>query len=909
MQTDRPDPDALLAQVESETRKASRGKLKIFFGASPGVGKTYAMLQAARQQQALGADVLVGLVETHQRADTARLLEGLEQLPLRQVAHRNRNLHEFDLDAALKRQPQLILVDELAHTNAAGSRHPKRWQDVEELLGAGIDVYSTINVQHLESLNDVVGRITGARVWETVPDSLFDGADDVVLVDLPPDELLSRLKAGKVYLPQQAERAMQNFFRKGNLIALRELALRRTADRVDADVLAWRKEQAVKAVWPMRESLLVCLRPGVGAERLVRSAARLAGQLQVPWHALYVETPRLQRLPEAERARILKALHLAHTLGAQITNQAADDSADTIVAYAREHNLGKVLLGREQPRAWWWQRLRPGLAQRLLARAPDLDIMQLASAGVDGERPAPERNAERSGDSADAANPHHSLQGQGLRHYALSLASIVALSLAALPLHGVFDQVNIVMLYLLVVMFAAFKFGRNPAIAAAVLGVALFDFFFVAPRMNMAVSDLQYLITFGVMLAVATTTAHLTSTLRFQRDVARSRERRISSLYVMARELSAVLTAEQIETIAQNFVQQGFQAQAVLLQQGMQDKLAAPANVPANMPLDIAIAQWALDHNEAAGLGTDTLPSAPVLYLPLQAPMRTRGILAVQPRRQPWLPSPEQERLLQAGASLVAIAIERLHYTEVAQGALLQMESEQLRNKLLAAVSHDLRTPLTALVGLADTLTLSRNPPMSAEQTELAHAIREEALRTSALVHNLLEMARLQSGNITLHKEWQPLEEVAGTALQARASVLAAHHIQVQLPHDLPLLEFDAVLIERALCNLLENAAKYTPAGSTITLSAQAQEGYMHIRLCDNGPGVPQGKEKFVFEKFTRGQEESAIPGVGLGLAIVTAIVEAHKGRAWAEPRAGGGSCFIITLPLGTPPAMPVEAP
>lgn len=905
MQTDdhRPDPDALLAQVESENKKASRGRLKIFFGASPGVGKTYAMLQAARQQLSLGADVLVGLVETHQRADTASLLDGLEQLPLRQVAHRNRTLHEFDLDAALKRQPQLVLVDELAHTNAPGSRHPKRWQDVEELLGAGIDVYSTINVQHLESLNDVVGRITGARVWETVPDSIFDSADEVVLVDLPPDELLSRLKAGKVYLPQQADRAMQNFFRKGNLIALRELALRRTADRVDVDVLAWRKEQAVKAVWPMRESLLVCLRPAVGAERLVRSAARLAGQLQVPWHALYVETPRLQRLPEAERARILKALHLAHTLGAQITNQAADDSADTIVAYAREHNLGKVLLGREQPRAWWWQRLRPGLAQRLLARAPDLDIMQLASAGVDGERPA-----ERSGDAADAASPHHSLQGQGVRHYALALASIVAISLAALPLHGVFDQVNIVMLYLLAVMFAAFKFGRNPAIAAAVLGVALFDFFFVAPRMNMAVSDLQYLITFGVMLAVATTTAHLTSTLRFQRDVARSRERRISSLYVMARELSAVLTAEQIEAIAQNFVQQGFQAQAVLLQQGMQDKLAAPANVPANMPLDIAIAQWALDHNEAAGLGTDTLPSAPVLYLPLQAPMRTRGILAVQPRRQPWLPSPEQERLLQAGASLVAIAIERLHYTEVAQGALLQMESEQLRNKLLAAVSHDLRTPLTALVGLADTLVMAQTPSTSPEQAELAHAIREEALRTSAMVHNLLDMARLQSGNITLHKEWQPLEEVAGTALQARASVLAAHHIQVQLPHDLPLLEFDAVLIERALCNLLENAAKYTPAGSTITLSAKAQAGYMHISLCDNGPGVPQGKEKFVFEKFTRGQEESAIPGVGLGLAIVTAIAEAHKGRAWAEPRAGGGSCFIMTLPLGTPPPLPEEA-
>ncbi|MDO5652982.1 MAG: DUF4118 domain-containing protein [Brachymonas sp.] len=887
----RPDPDALLEQVEAEERKAARGKLKIFFGASPGVGKTYAMLQAARQQQTLGVDAVVGLVETHNRSETAGLLDGLERLPLRQMQHQGRSYAEFDLDAALQRRPQLLLVDELAHSNAPGSRHPKRWQDVEELLAEGIDIYTTINVQHLESLNDVVGRITGARVWETVPDHVFDAADEVVLVDLPPDELLARLKAGKVYVPQQAERAMQNFFRKGNLMALRELSLRRTADRVDEDVQAWRKEQSVGMVWPMRESLLVCIRPGSGAERLVRSAARLAVQLDVPWHALYVETPRLQRLPDAERRQALKALQLAQELGAQTANQMADDSVEAIIGYARNNNLGKVLIGREKARPWW-PRLRPNLGQRLLARAPDLDIVQLANAGVDGEKPA--------------STPQDKLPIQW-RRYGAAVLAVLAVTLLSSALHGILAQVNIVMLYLLATVLVAFRYGRNPAIVGSVLAVLAFDFFFVQPHLTFAVADLQYLLTFAVMLGVAVITAHLTSSLRLQRDAAHGRERRTRLLYQMARDLSAVLSVEQTEEAVRTFVQQGFQAEAVLLPLGMGDKLPPPPQTPQGVQLDMALAQWAIDHAAPAGLSTDTLPLAPVLYLPLKAPMRTRGILAIQPRQASWLPTPEQERLLQAGASLVAIALERLHYIEVAQQALLQMESEQLRNNLLAALSHDLRTPLTALVGLADALTLQQ-PRLQEPHAGLAQAIREEALRTTALVHNLLDMARLQAGTVKLHKEWQPLEEVVGTALRARAGMLAQHEVRVELPPDLPLVEFDAVLIERVLVNLLENAAKYTLAGSRITMGAHPQGKDMHIRVCDNGAGLPAGMEKRVFDKFTRGQEESAISGVGLGLSIVRAIVEAHKGRVWAERGEGGtGVCFVFTLPLGQPPAMPRE--
>ncbi len=899
---ERPNPDALLAQVHAEERQRTRGKLKVFFGASPGVGKTYAMLQAAQEQRAKGVDVVVGLVETHGRRDTARLLEGLEQLPLREVEYRGRVLKEFDLEVALARQPGLLLVDELAHTNVAGSRHPKRYQDVEELLDAGVDIYTTVNVQHLESLNDVVGRITGARVWETVPDSVFDSANAVVLVDLPPDELLARLQAGKVYIPHQAERAMQNFFRKGNLMALREMALRRTADRVDDDVQAWRRQQAVQTVWPMRESLLVCVRPGAGSERLVRSAARLAGQLQVPWHALYVETPRLQRLPETERTRVLRTLQLAQQLGAQTANRPGDDTVDVVADYAREHNLGKVLLGREQEgTGWWalWQRLRPGLAQRLLRRAPDLDVVQLATAGVDGERavPAAAGAAVPSGRSSQLPAAH--------LHAALGVTGV---TLLAYLLRNYLDQANIVMLFLLVVLFAAVRLGRNPAVLAAVLSVASFDFFFVNPIMSFSVSDVQYLLTFAVMLTVALITAHLTSGLRFQRDVAQGRERRAAALYEMARELSAAMSEDQIRDIAARFAQQSFQAQAVLLPLGLADKLQPPAQLPADMALDLGLAQWTLEHAEAAGLSTDTLPSSPLLYLPLVAPMRTRGVLALRPSHTPWLPTPEQQRLLQTAANLVAIALERVHYNEVAQQALLQMQSEQLRNNLLAAVSHDLRTPLTALVGLSDALEL-QGPPLSTGQHELVQAIRAEAQRTSSLVHNLLDMARLQSGAVTLRKEWQPVEEVIGTALKARSAALAQHQVQIDIPPELPLVEWDAVLMERALCNLLENAAKYTPEGSHIEIRARTEGDSLRLCVCDDGPGLPQGKEKAVFDKFTRGKDESAIPGVGLGLAIVRAVVEAHQGRVWAEPRAQGGSCFIMSLPLGTAPTVPEESP
>jgi two-component system sensor histidine kinase KdpD len=884
----RPDPDALLAELEAEHAKAQRGKLKIFFGASPGVGKTYAMLSAARLQTAQGVDLVVGVVETHGRAETVALTAGLEILPRREIEYRGHTLKEFDLDAALARKPALILMDELAHSNAPGSRHPKRWQDIEELLDAGIDVYSTVNVQHLDSLNDIVGGITGARIWETVPDKVFDSADEVVLVDLPPDELLQRLKEGKVYIPQQAERAMANFFRKGNLLALREISLRRTADRVDEDVLAYRRNQSVTTVWPTQESLLVCIGPGPGGEKLIRSAARVATQSEVPWHVVYVETPKLQRLPDADRAQTLKVLKLAQDAGARTAVLSGPDAAQTAIAYAREHNLSKVMVGRDK-RPFW----DLGFAYRLGRLAPDMDVIQVARSDVPGERP---RVAAPSQESAVAAR---------LGSYAIAVAAVIAVTVAATPLIEFLDLANIVMLFLLAVFFTAVKVGRGPALVSAFLSVAAFDFFFVPPRLSFAVSDVQYLITFAVMLIVALITGQLTAGLRFQVTVAKSREQRTKALYEMARELSAALADEQIAEIAQRFVAKGFNARATLLLLDLKDKLLPVGGISDPAP-DIGIAQWALDHNELAGMSTDTLPSAPMLYVPLRAPMRIRGVLAVQPLDLPWLLTPEQQRLLDTSATLVAIAIERVHYITVAQDALVHMESERLRNSLLSALSHDLRTPLTALAGLAESLSLA-GPSLPTAQAEIAQAIREEALRTSALVNNLLDMARLETGSVTLRREWQPLEEVIGVALQARASVLAQHAVRVDLPADLPLLELDAVLMERVFCNLLENAAKYTPEGSRIEISARRDGDRVEIVVADNGPGLPAGREEALFEKFARGHEESAVSGVGLGLAIVRAIVEVHMGTVRAENRPEGGARFVVSLPVGEPPSVPEE--
>jgi two-component system sensor histidine kinase KdpD len=902
----RPDPDALLAQLRVEDERARRGRLRIYFGASAGVGKTWAMLSAAQRERAAGRDVVVGVVETHGRSETAALIAGLEVLPLRELPHRGHTLAEFDLDAALARKPAVLLVDELAHSNAPGSRHAKRWQDVEELQAAGIEVWSALNVQHLESLNGTVGAITGVRVHETVPDTVLDGADEVVLVDVTPDELTSRLAAGKVYVPHQAERAAQNFFRKGNLIALREIALRRTAEHVEDDVRGWRIEQSGPRgtsgppAWNTSGAILACVGPHDGAAQTVRTAARLAGQLNVRWHAAYVETPRLQRLEAAQRDRILAALQLAETLGAETAVLTGVDVAAELAAQAQRLNCATLVVGRpEAARAWarWWP--APELRPRLAQHAPGVDIVEVARAEStrrlsrmrsDGRR----REAEPEDDDRPQAR---------WAAYAWAAASSIAVTLLATPLLGVLELANIVMLFLLGVVGVAMRFGRGPAAFAAMLNVAAFDFFFVPPRLSFSVSDVQYVVTFGVMLAVGLLVGQLTAGLRFAAGVSASRERRAQSLFELTRDLSAALESSQVVELGTAAVRGHFGGRAAVLVTDANDRLVMP--VDPEPGFDPSVADWAFRHGQPAGLATATLAAQPWHYVPLKAPMRVRGVLALEPAHPRWLLIPEQARQLDTLARQIAIALERVHYVDVAQRAVVEMESERLRNALLGAISHDVRTPLTALIALAE--SLHAMPDDSDERRRATRAIVAQAHQLHALVSNLLDMARLESGiaggTVNLRRDWQSVEEVVGAAIRAARPALGDMAVQTALAPDLPLVEFDAVLIERVLVNLLENAARY--GAPPVVVGARATDDAMVFSVRDHGPGLPpalRGREQMLFDKFTRGEVESATPGVGLGLAICKAVVSAHGGEITAANAADGGAEFTVTLPRRAPP-------
>lgn len=908
----RPDPDTLLAQLRAEEQRAQRGKLRIYFGASAGVGKTWAMLSAAQREHAAGRDVLIGVVETHGRSETAALLAGLDTLPLREVAYRGHKLAEFDLDAALACKPAVLLVDELAHTNAPGSRHAKRWQDVQELVAAGIEVWSALNVQHLESLNGTVGAITGVRVQETVPDTVLDEADEVVLVDVTPDELTSRLAAGKVYMPQQAERAAQNFFRKGNLIALREIALRRTAEHVEDDVRSWRVEQsgpqgnAGPPAWNTSGAILACVGPHEGAGQTVRTAARLAGQLNVRWHAAYVETPRLQRLDAKQRDSILAVLKLAEELGAETAVLTGVDIAGELAAQAQRLNCATLVVGRPEPATGWarW-RWSPELTHELARLAPAVDIVEVARA-ESSRRLAQVRPGVRRGDAEveDTDRPRARWPG-----YAWATASSIAITLLAMPLVGVLELANIVMLFLLGVVGVAMRFGRGPAAFAAMLNVVAFDFFFVPPRFSFTVNDAQYVVTFGVMLAVGLLVGQLTAGLRFAAGVSASRERRAQSLFELTRELSAALESAQVAALGTAAVEGHFGGHALVLVTDANDRLVMPDQPPSGF--DASVADWTFRQGQPAGLATSTLAAQPWHYVPLKAPMRVRGVLALEPAQPRWLLIPEQARQLATLARQIAIALERVHYVEVAQQAVVEMESERLRNALLGAISHDVRTPLTALIALAE--SLQALPDAGSEHRATARAIVAQAHQLHALVSNLLDMARLESGiaggAVNLRRDWQSVEEVVGSAIRAARPALGDMAVQTALPMDLPLVEFDAVLIERVLVNLLENAGKY--GAPPVIVGARVTDSTLVLSVRDHGSGLPaalHGREQTLFDKFTRGQAESATPGVGLGLAICKAVVSAHGGEITAANAVGGGGAeFTVTLPRRAPP-VPSEA-
>ena len=901
----RPDPDALLARVQREEARAKRGKLTVFFGATAGVGKTYSMLEAAQAQKAKGADVVVGYVEPHGRAETEALLEGLERVPFLEVSYRGKTLRDFDLDAALARKPQILLVDELAHSNPVEGeprpRHAKRWQDVEELLAAGIDVWTTVNVQHVESLNDIVSGITGVRMQETVPDAVFERADEVVLIDTPPDELLERLRAGKVYVPEQARHAVENFFRKGNLIALRELALRTTAERVDRAMEEYRAGAGIRATWAAGERVLVAIGPDEQGERLVRAGKRMASALHGHWIVAYVETPDLLRLSDEKRNQRIALLRLAESLGAEAVTLSGRTAGEALAQYARERNVTRIVIGR--PRRPLWRRLfRASTYGELLAGTEGIDLHVIAGA----DEKAVLRNAffARSRAYIDVKTEKRRWPA-----YAWGASAIALCTALGHWMTPAFELVNIAMIYLLAVALIAARFGRGPAVATSMLAVGTFDFFLVPPRLSFAVSDIQYLLTFAIMLVVALLISNLTASVRLQAAVAGHRERRTALLYAMSRELTATRGQENLARAAVRHVSEVFDSQVVVLLPA-DGRLAYPKTpaLPSSLRgADLAVAQWVQDHGEPAGLGTDTLPSAEALYLPLKGTQAVLGVLAVLPANPRRVLLPEQFHLLETFAAQIALALERAQLAERAERASIDAQTEGVRNALLASISHDLRTPLAVIAGASSSL-LEKGDALGAQsRAELAKSIYKQSQEMSQLVANVLEMTRLEAGGIAPSLEWHSLAEIVGAALARLREQLARHPVTVDIPRGLPMVRVDAGLMEQVFANLLENAAKYTPPGTPVHLSALTYGGELLVAVEDEGPGFPPGDVDALFGKFERGVPERAVGGVGLGLAICRAILELHGGRIWADRRLKGGAAFRFALPLGTPPEPPKE--
>jgi two-component system sensor histidine kinase KdpD len=885
----RPDPERLLRRIQKAESPRTRGRLRVFLGASAGVGKTYAMLEQARLRRAQGVDVVVGWVETHGRSETEALLTGLEILPVRAYEYRRTTLSEFDLDAALARKPQILLLDELAHTNAPGARHAKRWQDAEELLDAGIDVYTTVNIQHLENLNDIISQTTGVVIRETVPDRILDAAEEIELVDITPEDLLERMKEGKVYVPAQAERAMRGFFTRGNLIALRELALRRAAERVDAELRTYKDDQEIGQVWPVTERLLVCVSPSPAAARVVRSAARMAASLRAEWIVAYVERPGDPRESEGDRQRISGTFRLAEGLGAETVTLAGVDVSKELLAYARTRNVTKIVVGKPA-RPWWWYRFLGSAVDELVRGSDDIDVYVIRG-DKDGIRPP--------------LVPHLRRRSP-LRSYLWGILSVgVATGICRLMFHH-FAPANIIMVYLLEVVFVAAVFGRGPSLLASLLSVAAFDFFFVPPHLTFAVSDGEYFVTFGVMLIVTLLISTLAVRLREQAETHRRRQERTAALYKMSREFAQTRTIDEAVAGIERHWGEVFESEAWVFLPDAEGRLSQAGGITSAFPLDPkerAVAEWVHQHGQMAGLGTTTLSGAKVISVPLKTARGGVGVVCLFPEGGRAALTPEKLDLLEAFSNQTAVVIERALLAQEANEAKLRVEAERLRSLLLSSVSHDLRTPLAAITGAASSLLEAEGLLQTETRSELIQSILDEAERLNRLLGNLLSMTRIESGGVHIQKEWQPLEEVVGAALNHVEKVLHSRVVTVRIPDDLPLLQIDGVLMEQVLVNLLENAIKYTSEGTTIEVVAHLEEEHVVVQVADRGPGLPEGDEERIFEKFYRGAHAGDRGGVGLGLPICRGIVEAHGGKIWADNREGGGAAFSFTIPSGgTPP-------
>ena len=877
----RPSAEALLKQMGRE----GRGRLKVFLGAAPGVGKTYEMLVQARRRRLEGTDVAIGVVETHGRVETDLLTKGLEAVPKKRVLYKGRVLAEMDLDAILQRHPRLVLVDELAHTNAPGSRHPKRYLDVEELLAAGIDVYTTLNVQHLESLNDLVAKITHVRVRETVPDSILDRADDVELADLTPEDLLQRLKDGKVYLPEAAERAQQNYFLPGNLAALRELALRRTAQRVDAQMLDYMRAHAIEGPWDAGDRVLVLVSYRPGANALVRHARRLADRLRASWTAIHVETGYVES--ETERDRVAAALRLAERLGGTALTVTAASEAEGALQYARANNAAHIVL--EAPRGAKWRTLfAQSTAQQIIRRGGELNIHIV-----------PER------ESVNQAKTPRERPNLRAGAYAGSLA-ISALALGvSLLLRQSMDVSNVALVLLTAVLGSAVAYGLWPSLFACLICALAYNFFFLPPIYTFTIAAPENVVTLSVFMLVAVIASHLTARMRMQAILARQRAGTTEDLYRFSRKLAGITAMDDLLWATAYQVAHMLDLHVVLLlPEG--ESLEVRAGYPPEDVLDqddMGAARWAFAQGQPAGRGADTLPGARRLFLPLRTARGVIGIIGLDGKSDGPLLTPDRNRLLDSLLDQAALAIERIQLAADIDRTRLQAETERLRAALLTSISHDLKTPLASILGSASSLRLYRDQLGSAAQDELAQTIQEEAERLNHFIANLLDMTRLESGAVAPHLELIDLADVAGSALRRAAPLLTHHPVTLELEPQLPMLRLDPVLFEQVLFNLLDNAAKYTPPDTSIILRAAREGDKVRIRILDQGEGLPESDMERVFDKFYRVHaRDRQRAGTGLGLAISRGFLEAMGGTISAANRSGvKGAVFTITLPVPKP--------
>jgi two-component system sensor histidine kinase KdpD len=887
----RPSPDALLEAARRE--ESGSGRLKIFVGAAPGVGKTYEMLQAARAKLKEGVDVVIGVVETHGRKETQALLEGIEFIPRRRLEYKGQRLEEMDIDAIIARRPKLVLVDELAHTNAPGSRHPKRYLDVEELLSLGIDVYTTVNIQHIESLNDVVAQITHVRVRETVPDSIFDRADAIELVDLTPDDLIQRLKEGKVYVPKQAERALEHYFSPGNLTALRELALRRTADRVDEQLLTHMQAHAIPGPWAAGERILACISEDPRAAGLVRYAKRLADRLHAPFTALCIETSRSQQLTEEERDRIADTLRLAERLGGDAITIPATSRrvADDVVAYAHANNVTHIIIGKSS-RTRWFEILHGSVVHDLVRLSGNISVHVIAGDALEAE-PIPKKTV-RTAENAAVFDPRPYLAAL------LAVAAALGLGQAIQHVFGGIETIDLVFLTAIVII--AVRFGLWASLLASIAASLCYNFFFLPPIYTFTITDPVNIAAFVLFVVVAVIVSHVAARGLTETVTARGRVRTLESLYSFSRKLAGAGTLDDVLWAAAYQTALMLNVRVVLLlpENGF---IAVKAGYPPEDMLDdadLAAANWAWDNNRSAGRGSDTLPGAKRLFLPMRTGRGKIGIVGIDSDRPGPILTPDQRRLLDALTDQSALAIERVHLVEDLVRAQRTAETDRLRSALLTSISHDLKTPLAAVLGAAGTLRDLWTALSASERAELLATVIDESERLNRFIANLLDMTKLESGAIVPNTALHDVSEILGSALHRASKILGQHRVEIDLAQDLPMLQLDAVLFEQVLFNLLDNAAKYASPGTTVRIQGRRDSDSVALQILDEGNGIPPDELEHIFDKFYRAQKGDQVrAGTGLGLAISRGFVEAMHGTITAANRTDRtGAAFTIRVPI-----------